>query len=181
MTAIRFTFSARKALEAILFLAGSRREGLDRHGILKLLFFADAIHLNSYGRPITGDQYRALPYGPVAQGAYDILKGDALALEELEEDPLPLIQVGRYTVRAARPCNRAVLSRSDCAALQAALDRFGALDFRARTDRSHEHPAYIRAIEAGEWLMRYEDFLDAGDGDAERAEDLAELGQLARL
>jgi uncharacterized phage-associated protein len=154
---------------------------MDRHGILKLLFFADIIHLNRHGRPIVGDQYRALPYGPVAQGTYDILKGDALAMEELDEDPMPLQDEGRYMVKGLRGHDPSVLSRSDVAALQEAYDRYGDLDFRARTDLSHDHVAYVRAVDADRRLMRYEDFFDPGRLDQEALEDLAAIAPLMRL
>lgn len=65
---IQFRTNARKALEVILWFA--QRGRTDFHGILKLLFFADKHHLNAYGRPIVGDQYKALPYGRVAQTTY---------------------------------------------------------------------------------------------------------------
>lgn len=154
---------------------------MDRHSILKLLFFADADHLNRYGRPITGDQYRALPYGPVGQGAYDLLKLDPLALEEFDEEPFPLEPVGRFHVKARRPFNAALLSRSDVAALRRAIETYGILDFRARTDASHRHVAYVRARDAGALLMRYEDFLEPGGSSTERVAELVEVGPLMRL
>jgi hypothetical protein len=49
---------------------------VDFHTVLKVLFFADVNHLNNYGRPIVGDDYVALPHGPVPQTTYDILKAD---------------------------------------------------------------------------------------------------------
>src|SRR5690606_9928660 len=88
MQTIRFRTNPEKALEVILWFA-SKREGIDFHSILKLLFFADKYHLNGYGRPIVGDQYKALPYGPVAQTTYDILKREPLVLEELGLEELP--------------------------------------------------------------------------------------------
>lgn len=181
MSAIRFPFSPTKTLEAILLLAGSRQGGMDRHGILKLLFFADVAHLNQHGRPITGDEYRALTYGPVGQGAYDLLKGDPLALEEIDEQPFPLEAAGQYHVRALRAFDAARLSRSDVAALRGALTAYGGLDFRHRTDLSHRHPAYERARKHDELVMRYEDFLEPGDDRAERIAVLAETGPLMLL
>ena len=181
LTAIQFTFSARKALETILLLANSRQGVMDRHSVLKLLFFADVLHLNRYGRPIVGDQYRALPYGPVAQGTYDILKGDALVMEELDEEPFPLILVDRFFVRATRPADMALLSRSDVAALREVIEQYGALDFLGRTDLSHQHPAYTQAINRGELVMRYEDFLKAGPTKPEIVAELAEISRRVHL
>ncbi len=80
---IRFRFNAKKAVEVILWFA-ERRPGISFHTLLKLLFYADKRHLNRYGRPITGDDYIAMQYGPVASTTYDMLKGAPLALEYLE-------------------------------------------------------------------------------------------------
>ncbi len=35
--------------------------------LLKFIFLADRYHLRKFGRTITGDSYRAMTYGPVAQ------------------------------------------------------------------------------------------------------------------
>lgn len=42
---------------------------------LQLVYFADRYHLRKFGRPITNDEYFAMPYGPVASGAKDIAEG----------------------------------------------------------------------------------------------------------
>jgi hypothetical protein len=81
---IKFRTNARKAVEVIVWFA-HQRPGIDFHSILKMLFFADLFHLNQWGRPIVGDTYYALPYGPVPQTTYDLLKHEPLALEMLDE------------------------------------------------------------------------------------------------
>jgi hypothetical protein len=83
--AIKFKLNAPKAVEVIVWFA-NKRPGVDFHTILKLLFFADIYHLNQWGRPIVGDTYNALPYGPVAQTTYDLLRREPLALELLRAD-----------------------------------------------------------------------------------------------
>ncbi len=83
--AIKFKPNAAKAVEVIVWFA-NKRPGVDFHTILKLLFFADIYHLNQWGRPIIGDTYNALPYGPVAQTTYDLLRREPLALELLRTD-----------------------------------------------------------------------------------------------
>lgn len=44
------------------------------HELFKILYFADQEHIKIYGRPITGDKYIAMKYGPVPSFLYDILK-----------------------------------------------------------------------------------------------------------
>lgn len=173
MRKLKFRSNPEKALEVILWLA-NRRPPLDFHSILKLLFFADVYHLNNYGRPIVGDQYRALPYGPVPQTTYDILKGEPLAMEELDSDGMPFEVVGKFRVKPLREANNRKLSASDIEALTHAWDTYGHLNFGPRTDVSHEHPAYCKAVEAGELYIDYADFLEASDDRESKLEDLHE-------
>ena len=42
--------------------------------LLKLLFYADFLHFEKYGRPILGDTYFRLPGGPAPTESYDLYK-----------------------------------------------------------------------------------------------------------
>ena len=64
-------FNPEKSLQAVLYVA-NRLERKDFHKIFKVLYFADREHLTKYGRPITGDTYVAMEYGPVPSMIYDI-------------------------------------------------------------------------------------------------------------
>jgi uncharacterized phage-associated protein len=61
---IKFPFHEAKALEALTFIA-DRSPGLTPLYVAKILFYAEKMHLNQYGRPIVGDTYIAMPLGPV--------------------------------------------------------------------------------------------------------------------
>lgn len=179
-SSIRYRPNPEKALEVILWLA-QKRATIDFHSILKLLFFADKYHLNRYGRPIVGDQYFALPYGPVAQTTYDILKVEALALETLGLEQLPFERKGPYTIASLRAPDLRKLSRSDVEALEHSWSRFGHFGFGQRSDISHDDPAYARAIERGSQRMHYEDFLEDSADLGARIQDLAETAPRARI
>src|SRR5437762_2187452 len=64
---VRFEFSVRKALAGLLYFASESQgvTALDKYKLAKLVFLADKYHLVRYGRPIFGDFYRALEWGPV--------------------------------------------------------------------------------------------------------------------
>lgn len=47
---------------------------LDKMSILKMIFFAERYSLRKFTKSITNDKFVAMEYGPVASGAYDILK-----------------------------------------------------------------------------------------------------------
>lgn len=172
MMHIRFKSNPRKALEVILWLA-NKQPGIDFHSILKILFFADVYHLNEYGRPIIGDTYNALPYGPVAQTTYDILKNDPLARDALGESELPFDVYNGFQVRAKRNPDLDEMSESDIEALENAFEEYGHLDFRGKTDVSHAHPAYRNAEARGVQRMQYEDFIKESPRKHEIIEDLA--------
>jgi len=176
---IQFRTNIRKALEVILWCA-DKRGAVDFHTVLKVLFGADLFHLNEYGRPIVGDTYNALPYGPVPQTTYDLLKREPLALEELGTAKLPF-EVEGYTVRPERGPDLTVFSRSDLEALENGWKRFGALGFSARTHESHQHAAWRNAFEAGRQGMDYADFLEGENATPEAIADLAEVASDLRL
>lgn len=176
---IQFRTNIRKALEVILWCA-DQRGTVDFHTVLKVLFGADLYHLNEYGRPVVGDTYNALPYGPVPQTTYDLLKRDPLALEELGTT-LPFTVEGSFTVRPGRKPNLSVFSPSDLAALEHGWDRFGTLGFSARTDESHRHIAWKNAWAMGRQGMDYADFLEGDNATSERIADLAEVAATLRL
>ena len=48
---LRFTFNETKCIEALTFLA-SQWEGVTKFYAAKVLFYAEKLHLNRYGRPI---------------------------------------------------------------------------------------------------------------------------------
>jgi len=177
---IRYRTNARKALEVILWCAAQRRGPVDFHTVLKVLFGADVVHVNRYGRPIVGDTYAALQYGPVPQMTYDLLKGEPLALEQIGMDELPFRRQG-YVVTAHRAPDLSVFSPSELEALAESWDRYGRLSFGERTARSHDHPAWKNAWEAGKTWMDYADFLEGPNRTPEKIEDLAEVASTIRL
>lgn len=181
-TRISYRTNARKALEVILWCAQKRAPApVEFHRALKVLFAADVVHLNRYGRPIVGDDYKALPYGPVPQTTYDIMKREPLALSELDLSEVPFEVVRGHYILPKRAPDLDYLSESDIEALEEGWRQYGALGFSGRTIRSHQHPAWVKAWEAGRQEMDYADFLDDNNRSPEKIEDLAEMAADLRL
>jgi uncharacterized phage-associated protein len=67
-----FEFSPEKALATTGFLA--QQSGETMYTILKMVYVADRMHLERYGRPITGDSFFALPEGACPTKIYDSMK-----------------------------------------------------------------------------------------------------------
>ena len=68
-----FNVDKTKTLNAALYIVNQLGEA-DQHKIFKILYFADQEHLKQFGRPITGDSYYALNFGPVPSFLYGIFK-----------------------------------------------------------------------------------------------------------
>jgi uncharacterized phage-associated protein len=171
----RFEFDAGKAVQAILYLAVRKDlvPVLDKYRAVKLLFLADKYHLVRYGRPILGDEYRALDYGPVPQSALDLLHavvGDyrGTVERELLADSLDVDRRFKHphlSLRAEAAVDLDLLSDSELRDLESVMTRFGRMDFGELMAITHAMPAYRRPWEARPEgaqmvLMKYEDFFD---------------------
>lgn len=157
---IRYSANPAKLLEAILWIV-SRKPGCDFHFILKSLFYADKFHLQKYGRPVTGDTYIKMSYGPVPSMAYDMLKGNwglpAAALEACGS-AFSVTREGRIpSVTALREPETDELSGTDIECLGEAI-ALTPDTFDSRTERTHQERAWIEASMNGE--MDFELFID---------------------
>ncbi|WP_182056504.1 Panacea domain-containing protein [Pantoea sp. ME81] len=143
---LKTRFDSEKALEAILYVA-SKAPIPDLYHVGKLMYFADRKHLERYGRLITGDNYKAMKNGPVASGAYDLLKlarGDvgqrcpAGCTPEIVRESLVVSSGGDHAVNVKRDFNADFLSKSDIICLDEAIAEYGTLTFGELNDISHD-------------------------------------------
>lgn len=68
----RDLFEVDKAIAALAYLVEATSESM--YSILKMMYLADKLHLQRYGRFIAGDRYCALKQGPVPSNAYAIFQ-----------------------------------------------------------------------------------------------------------
>src|SRR5205823_2113196 len=73
MPHIRFRFAPEKLVQALAFFAERGVRDLDKMKAAKLLFHADKYHLLKYGRPVIGDQYACMEYGPVPSASLNVM------------------------------------------------------------------------------------------------------------
>lgn len=59
-----------KVRQAIAYIASKLPERENMYKVLKVMYFADKLHLRRYGRVIFGDRYIAMKHGPVPWSAY---------------------------------------------------------------------------------------------------------------
>jgi uncharacterized phage-associated protein len=138
----QFEFDEKAALEAVLYIC-SKTTRPTYHSIAKLLYFADCLHLERYGRFICGDSYVAMAWGPVPSAVYDMMKErhpDYRGNVRFPSTKGSIEVHGKHSVRALREPDLDWLSDSDIKCLDEAIKRYGHYDFGKRTKESHALP-----------------------------------------
>lgn len=157
-------FNRDKAIEVILFIAEKMPSSATMHGVSKMLYFADKMHLERYGRLICGDKYIKMQHGPVPSGIYDILKdGKGIVFEDA-------FRVSGWDVIPSRPAKRNELSESDTQCLIEAIKKYGSKSFGSLSDLTHQDSAWINAPENGE--MTLESIIEMLDNSEELLEHI---------
>lgn len=68
-------FDERKSAQASAFLLHKAGGSLPLLKLIKLLYLAERLSLQRYGDTITGDQFVAMPHGPVLSKTLDLING----------------------------------------------------------------------------------------------------------
>lgn len=135
---------AEKAIEAILYIS---KKSTDLFHIVKTLYFADKLHLEHYGRLITGDCYVAMREGPVPSGAYDLIKfarGDEYQYESKIKNAHPekAFIVKGNDILPQRETNLDVFSESDIECLDEALKTYSQMNALKLWNEVHREKSY---------------------------------------
>ncbi|MEO8034831.1 MAG: Panacea domain-containing protein [Acidobacteriota bacterium] len=118
----------------------------------KLLFHADKYHLLKYGRPVIGDQYACMEYGPVPSTSLNVMN-DVVAhdphfppVAKERFDEYLVVEKSlfrRYPVfRAKKAADLDAFSDSDVEALEYSLTKYGKKSAWQLSQDSHEEPAW---------------------------------------
>jgi uncharacterized phage-associated protein len=144
---ISFDFDARKAARAMAYLV-SKMDGqeTDKVKLMKLLYLADRDHFLKEGRPITGDDQYAMPYGPVPTLSLDLLDGQ---FEKGQDgDIFDYLETSDVKVRLKKPPDFD-LTESELNVLNAIVARYGKVDAWGLRDLTHKLPEYRRTYRPG--------------------------------
>ena len=178
---VNLTPNITKILAAICLVIQKAQENefvVTQYDIVKTLFLADKKHLNTYGRPITYDNYCAMKHGPVPSVSYDLLKGNNRTLQKYglqqlqwEKTPAPSINktASVYRLKKGVKCNMDSLSESDCEALEHALMTVNGLTVSQLRKLTHGDFAYMEANpdeESGNFRMSLGLLFDVPDYEA---------------
>jgi len=78
-----FTFNQKKTMQAVgVLFREHNSSGISYIRVLKLLYIADRECLQDTGSMITGDKVVAMANGPVLSRVYNLIKGEAVGVEE---------------------------------------------------------------------------------------------------
>lgn len=170
--AVRFEFDRERTIAALVYLASRGIPRLDKYKICKMFFLSDKLHLVRYGRPITGDTYYALDWGPVPSGTLHALN---------DEDPLAELiakhfkatssKYPRYSLRRTTSTKseagkliKQFLSESDIEILDEIIERHGSKSFDELYKITHATPAYYKAWArrgyANSSIMHFDEFFE---------------------
>lgn len=139
---------AEKALEVIVYIS-KKTDNL--FNIVKTLYYADKLHLQRYGRLITGDKYIAMDDGPVPSGAYDLIKvvrGDDFSFDPKITNAHPekaieaTVKNKKTYVYPLRSPILDLLSESDIECLDEAIHQFASMPSNELWQIVHQEKAY---------------------------------------
>lgn len=141
---IQFIPDVRKAIETIVWLA-SNKPGIDIYHVAKVMYYADKMHLNRYGRPIVGDKYIKMKNGPAPSLILDVINGNSFRFsrEELECIESSISVSGRYkNSEPLRAPELSYFSESDLECLSESLGKNGDKTFDELFNSTHEEASY---------------------------------------
>ncbi len=191
-------FKYEAATQALNYLAVKSGGTLNKLKALKLIFFADRYHVRKYGRPVTGDEYLAMQYGPVASSVKDIAEMSSFLDPKVASYAKHFVSpINKLAFRSVAAVDTDQLSESDIEALDFAWSKFGAISKYELAELTHEYPEWKRHESALKHVanvrMDYLDFLDDVPADCDPcfpltaddkevvADMLREKSEIARL
>lgn len=157
MSYIHFQFKEDKLVQALAFLSLRGITDLTKLKAAKLLYFADKIHLNRYGRTITGDSYACMNRGPVPSISLNEMN-EALDPEDSTEESalLKVLTVHRdsayptFGLKDEKLFDPEVFSRSELEVLEEVAGVYGGKSAGQLIELTHQEPAWVKANELRE-------------------------------
>ena len=145
---IRFDFDPRKSAQAMAYLV-SKMQGqkTDKVKLIKLLYLSDREHFLEEGRPITGDDQYAMPFGPVPTLSLDLLDGQFADGDDA--GVFTYLQTGNHEVSLRQLPDPLCLTETELRVLNAIVDRYGAMPTWELRDFTHRLPEYRRVFRPG--------------------------------
>lgn len=136
-------FSIEKTVQIFYYIQKLSRV-FSKLDLIKLLFFADRIHIRRHYSFISLDTYIAMKNGPVASGALDVLNKNKERLDNFSQDELKYldhIKMYNHKKRTLKPIQFDLLSNNEKSSLDKSIALFSGKDL---VDISHDYPEWKR-------------------------------------
>ncbi len=144
-----FKINRDKVINSLLYIV-NQIPGSGPHQTFKVLYFAEQKHLVKYGRPITGDMYVKMVYGPVPSYSRDVTGNNIPDID-------PIVVRSGHSFRPLMEPDFDQLSETDIECLEESIAENKNLSFPQLTDKSHDH-AYHTSM----WQINPLDIARAG-------------------
>ena len=133
----------RKIVQALNYFACSQLgHTINSMKAYKLLWLADRYHLRHYGRTVSGDEYYALPHGPVPMDAMNVVEGKPTRLVDGTDGVAYIRKSKRYNITSLEAPRLEVFSVSDLEALDLVIKTYGGKSWYELSDMSHTFPEW---------------------------------------
>lgn len=135
----------RKLVQLLSYLAQKNSSHtINKLKAIKLVWAADRYHLRKYGRLVSGDEYYALKYGPVASQLKNIAEQDNFLPDAYIEYANDFIHPSpdKMTIKAKAEVDQNLLSKTDVEALEFAWENFKNYSGFDLADISHKYPEW---------------------------------------
>jgi uncharacterized phage-associated protein len=152
------TFNIEKIIQVLAYIQ-KRIDCTDKLKLIKLLFFADRMHLRKYLAFISFDIYYALRNGPAASKTLNVINRYEDFLDTTPENIkfLDKIKIIDKDNRIIKESNTNYMSKVEMSVLDAICEIFGNFSTNELIELTHDYP---------EW-KRYEALFNAGTNDGE--------------
>jgi uncharacterized phage-associated protein len=153
---LTFEFSLEKLVQAIAFFSKEGLPGLTKLKVAKLLYFADKEHLLEHGKPILGDVYWCMDFGPVPSFAMNEMSAaisgseveipagdsDARLFERVLAVKKGFRKYHHFELKAGQFDER-IFSQSENSALRNTKNLYGFKSAAELVDLTHREPTWI--------------------------------------
>lgn len=154
---IKFDFDTEKAKQVVLWILCRNNGSMDKLQLVKLIFFADRLHLIKYGRPIVGGSYCAMEHGPVSSELLTLINNS-----QTKPRDYPFGFRSSFELIAKDSPDDKWMSESDLLVLDEIYQKYGRIDKWKLRDMTHKLKAYKKnEPQKGSCkAMPYEDFFE---------------------
>lgn len=120
----------------LYFLNKNKDKVMDKLKLMKLIWLSDRISLNKQARTITGDDYSAMPLGPVPSTTYNTVKES--------NDSFKIVGNDKSLIKSNKEHEIDYFSESDIEIMDYVYDNFNSKDSYNLSQISHKFPEWKR-------------------------------------